>query len=106
LIAFNTFKQLENEGIFADERQGYLLSAVVRLTALLCSAKGMKGDDIDDYISCEPAVRLRRPTEADILARQEREAAKDEQFADALLTCAEGKVQEVSIKEFKDIFHV
>ncbi|GHT22448.1 hypothetical protein FACS189419_05030 [Planctomycetales bacterium] len=66
----------------------------------------MKGDDIDDYISYESAVRLKMPTAADIQARQEREAKKDEQFAEALLTCAKGEMIEISTTNFKEMFNV
>jgi len=102
---------LESEGVFADERHQYLLSALCRLGILYLASKGGKADELSLGLGYPAVVQMRVPTEEDLQKVEEKKAENDRQFGRGLLAIAQAKgieVQQVSrqqfFKEFGDVF--
>jgi len=101
---------LEAEGVFADERNQYLLSALCRLGILYLASKGGNADELSMGLGYPSIVQMRVPTEDDLKRIEERKAEVDKQFGRGLLAIAQSKgveVRQISkqqfFKEFGDV---
>jgi hypothetical protein len=110
LLEFEKFQQLEAEGVFADEREQYLLSVLCRLGILYLASKGGKADELTMGLGYPSAVQMRVPNEEDLQRIEEKKAEQDKQFGRGLLAIVQSKgieVREVSkqqfFKEFGDV---
>jgi hypothetical protein len=101
---------LESEGVFADERSQYLLSALCRLGILYLASKGGKADELAMGLGYPSVVQMRVPNEEDHKRIEEKKAESDKQFGRGLLALAQSKgieVRKISkqqfFKEFGDV---
>jgi hypothetical protein len=110
LLIFEKFQQLESEGVFADGRIPYLLSALCRLGILSLASKGGNVDELSMGFGYPAIVQMRVPTEDDMRRMEEKKAERDKQFGRGLLAIAQSKgveIRQVSrqqfYKEFGDV---
>jgi hypothetical protein len=103
LLTFEKFQQLEAEGVFADERNQYLLSAICRLGILYLASKGGKADELTMGLGYPSVVQMRVPNEEDLQRIEEKKMENDKQFGRSLLAIAQSKgieVRKISKQQF------
>jgi hypothetical protein len=75
---------LESEGVFSDERNQYLLSALCRLGILYLASKGGKTDELTMGLGYPSAVQMRVPNEEDRKQIEEKKEENEKQFGRSL----------------------
>jgi len=91
LLYFEKYKQLEAEGVFADGREQYLLSALCRAYIFYLSSKGGSADELLAWFSCPPAVQMRMPTEEELQKIEEQKVETDQKAYQGLLALCQAQ---------------
>ena len=104
MLRFEKYKRLEAEGVFADSREQYLLSALCRLYIwYLSSESGGSIDEIAAWFGYPSVVQMRLPTEEELTKIKKRKIEHDKKAYQGLIAFAEGQgknVKSVSRQQF------
>jgi uncharacterized protein YcnI len=102
LLEFEKFQQLEAEGVFSDERNHYLLSALCHIYIWYFSAKAeIAADELAAHFGNPYTVRMRIPTEEELKKFAERKIAKDKKVFEGLIALAQIAKERKEIQEKK-----
>jgi hypothetical protein len=104
LLTFEKFQQLEAEGVFSDERNQYLLSALCRLYIFYLSSKGGSADDLATWFGNPSMVQMRMPTQEDMQKIDERKIENEKRAYRGLIAIARAaqKKKEQAAKQPKE----